>query len=69
MTRNPIFHTRSKYKHIRQHFIREYVEKKIVEIKYLPTEDLVADILTNLYLKLNFSFVQPYSVKLNRYSA
>lgn len=42
---NPEFHNRTKYIDIQQHFIREKVDNGDVHLKYLPTGDMVADLL------------------------
>ena len=59
MTKNPQFHGRAKHIGIKFHFIREQVEKGTVTLKYCPTENMIADMLTkglnkNQFLKLRF---------------
>jgi len=44
--KNPIFHDRSKHIDTRYHFIRECIASKEVELKYVKTQDQVADIFT-----------------------
>jgi hypothetical protein len=46
LSENPIHSNRSKHIDVRYHAIRELIESKIVQIKYLPTEKMVADIMT-----------------------
>lgn len=46
LARNPVFHNRTKHIDIRYHFIREAVEKKDIDLEYIPTERMLADILT-----------------------
>lgn len=43
---NPVFHKRSKHIDVRHHFIREAISNKHVIVKYIPTNDMPADILT-----------------------
>lgn len=43
---NPVFHKRSKHIDVRHHFIGNAVSNQIVNIKYLPTDRMIADILT-----------------------
>lgn len=43
---NPVYHKRSKHIDVRHHFIREAVSDKLVQIKYLPSADMPADIFT-----------------------
>ena len=54
MAKNPQFHGRTKHISIKYHFIREQVDKKAVELKYCPTEEMVADMLTKGLAKEQF---------------
>ena len=46
MTKNPVFHDKSKHIEVRYHYIRDMVQKGAVKLKYVPTEEQVADVLT-----------------------
>ena len=46
MTRNAQFHGRAKHIAIRNHFVREKVSEGVVELKYCPTDRMIADMLT-----------------------
>ena len=41
-----MFHDRSKHIEIRYHFIRDCVQRGVVKLEYISTDEQVADILT-----------------------
>ncbi|KAK2981078.1 LOW QUALITY PROTEIN: hypothetical protein RJ640_012033 [Escallonia rubra] len=46
LAKNPVFHDRSKHINTRYHYIRECITEKAVELKYVKSQDQVADIFT-----------------------
>lgn len=46
MSKNPQFHGRAKHIDIKYHYIREQVERGKIQLKYCPTANMHADILT-----------------------
>ena len=46
LMKNPVFHDRSKYIEIKNHSIRDYVQKGAVKLEYIPTDEQVVDIFT-----------------------
>ena len=46
LSANPVFHKRTKHIDIRYHFIRERVASGEVELRYVPTAEQLADLLT-----------------------
>ncbi|KAJ9541813.1 hypothetical protein OSB04_028319 [Centaurea solstitialis] len=54
LTKNPVFHGRSKHIHTRFQFIRNCVENKQVEVEYIPGEKEKADILTKPLARTKF---------------
>ncbi|GJR63991.1 copia protein [Tanacetum coccineum] len=56
---NNVQHTRSKHIDIRHHFIREQVEKGVVELYFMRTEYQLADIFTKALPRERFEFILP----------
>ncbi|KAG7542504.1 Ribonuclease H-like superfamily [Arabidopsis thaliana x Arabidopsis arenosa] len=54
LTKNPVFHGRSKHIHRRYHFIRECVENEQVEVEHVPGNEQKADILTKPLGRIKF---------------
>lgn len=48
ISKNPVQHFRTKHIDIRHHFIHELVEGKTISLKYVLTEDQLANILTKV---------------------
>ena len=46
MTKNPVFHKRTKHVQIRYHFVREAVEQGTITLEYCRTDDMLADSFT-----------------------
>lgn len=46
LAKNPTHHSRTKHIDVQHHFIREQVEDQVIELKYVPTQAMVADVLT-----------------------
>ena len=46
LAKNPTHHARTKHVDIELHFIRDHVELGTIELKYCPTDDMIADIMT-----------------------
>lgn len=46
LSSNPVVHRRSKHFEIDQHYVRERVERNQLRVRYVPTEEQIADIFT-----------------------
>jgi hypothetical protein len=46
LSKNPEYHARSKHIDIQYHYVREIVHSGQVILKYVPTKDNIADLLT-----------------------
>ena len=53
---NPMFHDISKYIEIQYHHIRDCVQRKIMLLQYIPTEDQDADILMKVLTRSKFEY-------------
>jgi hypothetical protein len=48
IAKNPVFHKRMRHLERRHHFLRDYVEKRDIEIRYIDIERQLANIFTKL---------------------
>ena len=53
LSRNPVHHQRSKHFDIKLHFVRDIIQKKIIDLKYVPSNDNIADIMTKPFTKVS----------------
>nr|GEX92812.1 hypothetical protein [Tanacetum cinerariifolium] len=44
--KNPVYHSKTKHVEIRHHFIRDCLEKKLINVDHIHTDENVADLLT-----------------------
>ena len=56
MIENTVFHAKSKHIEVRYHFIRDMVQKGSKNLKYVPTEKQVEDVLTKPLAHVNFEY-------------
>lgn len=54
LAKNPVLHRRSKHIHKRFHFIRECVERNLIDVEHIPGSRQKADILTKALAKNKF---------------
>ena len=54
LTKNPVFHGRSKHIHKRYHFIRECIENEQVDVQHVPGAEQKADMLTKALGRIKF---------------
>nr|GFA46543.1 hypothetical protein [Tanacetum cinerariifolium] len=57
---NNVQHSRSKHIDIRHHFIREQVERGVVELYFVSMDYQLADIFTKALLRQRFEFILPH---------
>lgn len=53
---NPVFHNRTKHIDVKYHFVRKCVEDKEINVKYLSTDKMIADIFTKPLCQLKHNF-------------
>ncbi|CAB4003970.1 Hypothetical predicted protein [Paramuricea clavata] len=58
MSRNPVLHKRTKHIDIKYNFVREKTQDETIELKYCPTNEMVADILTKPLSKGQFEYLR-----------
>ena len=58
MSKNSVFHSRTKHINLKHHYIREAVEDEEVQIKHVKTEDQLADIFTKALLCDKFVYLR-----------
>ena len=46
LAKNPVFHDHSKHINIQHHFIHDLIKEGRIHLNYVPTNDVVADLLT-----------------------
>ena len=46
MARNPLNHGRTKHVDVRYHWIREQVKQGVIQLKYKPSDEQLADLLS-----------------------
>ena len=58
IAKNPVAHSRTKHIDIRYHYIREAVQEGIVNLRYCPTEQMIADLLTKPLPREHFKMLR-----------
>ena len=56
LSENPVFHDKSKHIEIKYQYIRDMVEKGVVKLQYVATDEQVADVLTKPLSKVKFEY-------------
>jgi hypothetical protein len=56
MTENPMFHDKSKHIEIWYHYIRDMVQRGVVKLQYVGTEEKVVDVLTKPLSRVKFEY-------------
>lgn len=64
LAKNHTYHSRTKHIDIKYNFIRDVVNNDMLKIEYIPTNDMIADVLTkNLNKIKHCNFVEKLGLK------
>jgi hypothetical protein len=58
LSKNPVFHSKSKNRPIKYHFIREQVTNRIVQVNYIPSTEQIVDIFTKPLAATPFGYLR-----------
>ena len=58
ISKNLVMHAKKKHIAIKYHYVRGLVEDKQVKMEYINSKEQIADIFTNLYLKMPLSILE-----------
>ena len=56
MSKNLVFHDKSKHIEIKYHYIRDMVQGGVVKLQYVATEEHIADVLTKPLARVKFEY-------------
>jgi hypothetical protein len=56
MMENPLFHDKSKHIEIRYHYIHDMVQRGVVKLQYVGTDEQVVDVLTKPLSRVKFEY-------------
>ena len=52
VSKNPDYHSRMKHIDVMHHWLREKVEKGLLKLQFVPTDNMVADVLTKSFVRM-----------------
>jgi hypothetical protein len=58
VSKNPVFHSKTKNIHIKYHFLREQVTNNVVSLHYIPSKDQIVDIFIKPLAKAQFEYLR-----------
>ncbi|KAM2146326.1 hypothetical protein ACFX1Q_003199 [Malus domestica] len=58
ITKNPIFHQKTKHINRRYHFIKEALQQGVIDLIHCPTKEQLADIFTKALAREQFTYLR-----------
>ena len=56
MSKNPVFHDKSKHIEIKYHYIRDMVQRGVVKLQYVAIDEQIANVLMNPLARVKFEY-------------
>ena len=56
LSKNLVFHDKSKHIEIKYYYIRDMVQKGVVKLQYVATDEHIADVLTKPLARVKFEY-------------
>ena len=56
LSENSVFHDKSKHIEIKYHYIRDMVQRGVVKLQYVMTDDQIANVLMNPLARVKFEY-------------
>ena len=56
MSKNPVFHDKSKHIKIKYHYIKDMVQRGSMKLQYVTTYEQIADVLMKPLAKVKFEY-------------
>ena len=56
LSENPLFHDKLKHIEIKYHYIRDMVQRGVVKLQHVATDEQIADVLTKPLARVKFEY-------------
>ena len=56
MSENTVFHDKSKHIEIKYHYIRDMLQRGVVKLQYVATNEQISDVLTKPLARVKFEY-------------